>query len=360
MDDTPSGVVLTASGLERVKACPASAVLPAILRTADAAERGKTIHRYLEDVLRGHSEADALVHVREDLRDLCRALDYRRATGDLADGLRPEVAFRVNVISGVADDLGDGLERGYPTALMGDIFGTTDVYGRRAWDDMPVVIDWKTGFTAVTPCRDNPQMKFAVVAVALLTGATEIEARIAMIRPSGRVDVDTHIFTAWDVDDALDEMAGIYDRVLGAKELLRGHVLPVLYPDDYCTYCPAYPACPAQTALARAMLDDVAGFADKLAVLTPRQAGHAYVKLKSFKRLYDMVDKAIKTMAKASPLPIDAEHEVREITFPRRSFDQGRALELLHELGATEEQIATCEPKVIVSQVRECKARRSA
>ena len=348
---TEPGPYVTASALERLRECSGSIALPNVLTTSEAAERGTAVHRFAERMVLGVDRDEALTYVPEEWRDTCARMDVSTVVGDLTLSRTPEVSYGVNVMNSTAMSLGRNLARAYPAPTLGDVWGTTDVEGQRAWDQRWVIVDWKTG--DATPLRENLQLQFAARAVALIRGVPEVEARIGFVRHSGRIDVERHVFDAFELAAFDEELGDLYARALTAFRASSTAMakLPPLTPGAHCKYCPSLPACPAQVAIARAMLPDLEVISGQLATMTPEDCGAAYLKLRRMKALIEVVDKALKTMARAMPLPVDAESEVREISYGQRSFDRKGALHLLRELGATDEQLDEIEPVIMINRV---------
>jgi hypothetical protein len=264
-----------------------------------------------------------------------------------------EASYGWNVASNVATFLGSGLGRGYPAPQPGDIFGTTDVAGVRAWDGRGVIVDWKSGAGNVTHPRDNLQLKFAALAFSALHELSEVEVRLGLVRNSGDVDVERHVFRSFALDDIRDELAELYARAARlVEDGTRGDaLLPVLQPGAQCQYCPALPCCPAKVALARALLPELATVRDKLEGMTSEQRGQAFLKYREAKQLMELLHEAFNSLARAEPIPVDENREVRELVYLKRSFDRKAAEALLRDKGATDEELARLEPQVRTSRI---------
>ena len=340
---------ITASGLARVQACPASVALPVVLNTSEAAERGTAIHTFAERILSGWDRAVALAGVPEEWRETCAGFEPLAAVADLRRANRlVEASYCLNAIDNTATFLGSGLSRQYPAAALGDIHGTTDVEGINAWHGRPVIVDWKSGSQDVASPQDNLQLRFAARAVALLRGASEVEARVVAIRNSGRADIDAYVFSTFALDDIGDELEELYRRALAISESSdRGMaLLPVLRPGKHCRYCPALPACPAQVSLARALLPNLQATQATLGAMTPEERGAAFMKYREARALMEILHEAFNALARVEPIPVDDEKEVREITFLKRAFNRQAALAMLRDKGATEGEIASLDQQV--------------
>lgn len=345
--------MISASSLERVMACPSSAVLPSVHSTSEHAERGTAIHAFIQAVVSGTPKTDALRGVPEEWAHTCANLDFATLLGGLRE-VRAEVAYAVDFADLRARELGQDIGRSYERFGLGpsEIPGTLDVEGT---DGLPVVIDVKAGWEPVTTCCDNQQVGFAALARHLLTGAPEVKGRIAYVREDGRVENDPHTFTMFDFEDFM--LRG--RAVLASVERLKVEAAAYdVSEGPHCRYCPAVPYCPAHTRLARAMVDDLTAIDGQLAALTPEQAGIAWMKAKQIEKLLDRVVGGLRTYADREPLPLPNGKVLRPVKIMRRYIDGKRALTLLHEMGATQDEIESCNRQAETVQLRQTKGPR--
>lgn len=343
----------TASGIERVLHCPTSEALPATVGESDDAVRGHEIHAFLKRA-RVLPIDKALRLVPEEHRDVCSKIRLSDVYGGLRN-VRTEVAYALRVGHEEAHEIGVDIDRKYPQLPPEYVVGTNDFEGLR-FDDVEVAADIKAG-NDVTAAKDNPQVKFHARARQLVTGADRVEGRIVYVRPTGRVVTDWHVFTRLELDRYESELEEMQARVVAARALLASGVMPTVRSGDHCQYCPAVASCPAQAALARAMVTDIGDLAHLVMTLTPEQAGHAWAKLE---RVYDVakhVESGLRMMALRSPLPLGDGRELRPIHFPRRDFSKDKALTLLKRKGATVAEIESCFDVREEQQVRALKKR---
>jgi hypothetical protein len=328
----------TASALERVGECTASHVLPAAHTTSGYAKRGQVIASFVRRVLGGMPRAEAAALVADpDWRTTCTLLDFTKLVGDLSM-VRGEMAYALNVETDDVRELGTNLGRNYPPLEENEIGGTDDIEGMRI-DDVPVVIDVKTG-QPVTACCDNPQIKFFARVLQLRTGAQEVEGRIAYVSDDGHVEVDSHTFSAFDLDSFGDDLAEIVRRVASARTRhAAGEVLTVSS-GSHCRYCPAMAACPRYTALARTMVGDVEDMTARLGVMTPEQQGVAYEKAKEIEKFLGVVLDGLKELARQNPIPLRSGKFYKETKSHSTHLNTPLALAMLREYGVTDVQIA--------------------
>jgi hypothetical protein len=341
----------TASGIERVHECAASHVLPGIATSSSYAKRGTEIAAFIRRVLGGMSrEESAKLVTVEAWRATCVHLDFAKLVGDLSQ-VRGEMAYALDVETDAVRELGSNIGRGYPALSATEIGGTDDIEGMRI-DDVPVVIDVKTG-QPVTRCQDNPQIKFFARILQLRTGAAEVEGRIAYVREDGQIDRDCYTFSAFELDSFGDELAALVDKVSSARAHLANGGTLTVSSGDHCTYCPAMASCPRYTSLARTMVSDVEQISAQLEMMTPEQQGVAWEKARAIEKLLDVVVDGLKALAKQSPIPLANGKTVKPIDVARRSLVQESALSLLRTKGATAAEIDGCYASSTVVQVRE-------
>lgn len=348
---------ITASGLERVEACPASASLPAVFSTTDASERGTVIHRFLENILRGRHPKLCVAQTPARYREIVSRIDVARVRGQFDTEnatVDVEPAYSFNIFSGEVRHLGSGIGRAYPEPKSGDIFGTTDVAGVSWWDGVDVVVDWKAGFDEVPPPEENLQIGFAAFARATLRRKTEVEGRVGYVRPSGAIDYVPHVFNSFELHGIEDRLVSIYERAKAAQVSLANGEAPKLHVGPWCKYCPALTACPAQMDLVRAMGSTVNSIDRRIYALTPEEQGLAWVRVEAVLRTAQRIKDVLKDAAALQPIPVDNDREVREVTLQRKHFDREGALTMLRAKGATAEELASLEPTVPVKQVRVC------
>src|ERR1700722_8130619 len=98
----------TASALERVCQCPASAALPQVLSSDEDGVRGTQIHAYLRRRIQGWDIAHALELVPEPWRQTCNGIDVRRLISGWRE-VEAETAYALDVSNDTAVGLGSAL-----------------------------------------------------------------------------------------------------------------------------------------------------------------------------------------------------------------------------------------------------------
>lgn len=374
--------LITASALDRVLQCPASAALPTVSTTSKAAERGSVVHEYLCRVIDGSTAENALALVPDEHRARCSRIPLSRLLAKL-DHAKAEPAYALHAATGTASRLGYNIGRDYQVD-DGHIAGSTDVEaldGRADNYGRPVVIDWKTG-QDVTPARDNAQIKFAAACAMQMCDEYEVEGRIVYLFDDGGIRVDSAVFTAIELDAFIDEVHTAHVQALAARDLIAAGNVPNVKMGDHCRYCPAMASCPAHVGLARQLTVTVDDLKAKLATLSPQEAGDVYTRLKVIKRQVEVMDDGLKALARQSPIPLAQGKELRECSSERRKvdaealarlaaergaseedlasakvFDADRVAELARGLGATEDEINACSDVITVTSIRETKVK---
>lgn len=367
----------SASASDRTLACPSWLALPHVERHGDDAARGTQIHGYVRDVLEGTDPAKALEKVDAAHRPLCVLLDWSRLGSDLEAPLETEGAYAIDVRARTARYLGSNVGRAYEAAARAqgaplgpwEVPGSLDIAGRqRGRHERLVVLDLKSGFRDVTPSAENGQgLFFAAAKLLLEEDVEEVEFRIAHARTSGDVwDGDRAVFSRLDVDTYLDEYEEQLVQAEVARQLVAAGRTPDVAAGDHCRYCPAFDACPAQTALARRLLPELASLEGRVDAMTIAEVGAAFEIANT--RVKPLLEKVLKPLKERidrdglAPFP-DGKRCAKLSVYPEERFVQKNALALLEQLGATKEQLAGCYAshevrKVIVGNMPAPKAAR--
>lgn len=344
----------SASSMERAVACPASVALPATYVLNEHAARGTAIHRFIARVLRGMPIVESLAIVPREWRDTCKGIRIQKELDSISiRDIRVEEAYAVDAETGAVRPLGSGIERKY-VVQPGEIPGSLDIEGT-GFLGHPIIVDWKAGYQEVTEVASNLQLLFYAYCVARTRGADRVDVYIAHIRNSGFIRWSNHTFTTFDFDAFEELLQKTYRRAQRAIADVDAVRKLKVVRGDHCQFCPAMSACPAYTSLVRAMLSDIESMASKIEVMTPEEKGEAFDKLAAIKRLVKYTDEVLKDFARQHPYPLPDGRWVREVPHARSSFSEEKAVDLLRELGATEEQIQSCETTITVRPVRAVK-----
>ncbi len=238
--------MITASSIERVTRCPASAVLPQVQTTTEYAERGTAIHQFLADAKRlGRDEALEQVPAGE-WRDVCAAIDVER----LPCMMLAEASYWYDPATDTAGFLGAGLNRDYAKAPAGAICGTADAVGQD--DSTMLVADYKTGWGDVTAAAINPQLRFLALCVArAYPNIEDVIVEVIRIRPDGSTWSDRATLDALELDATAAEIRKLVKSVAEAAEVVHLGRTPNVNETSSCKYCPAAASCPARTSLIR-------------------------------------------------------------------------------------------------------------
>ena len=345
----------SASGNERLLACPSSLALPRVNRSSEYADRGHGIHGYIWAILSGTPQDVALAAVDQEHRETCRLIDWQKLCGDL-DGIECEAAYALDVRARTARLLGHNLGRNYPALGEWEIPGSLDLTGRRRSDGRRVVIDVKSGYQDVTPTEENGQARFFAAVFHLLDGEAEVDCRIAKLKPSGDVWNEPATFDAWAIDEHLDELETSVERSKEARRVYLAGGTPEFTEGAWCGYCPAADACPAKNRLARSMAGDLSAIEGKIGMMTPADAGRAYeIAHDRISPVLTRVLESLKERARREPLPLSGDMELREAPYEKEQPDFQGALALARELGASEAQIKACYRPTMIRPVRPCK-----
>lgn len=311
----------TASSLHIGMACPASHVLTWVHEPpAEDATEGTASHAYMADVAAVGREL-ALGRVTDpDEQSRLAAI----TTSVVPRGVEAEVALRYDERTDRGERVQLAGQRAYPG---GDWwYGTADVLGRKrraAW-----VRDYKTGHRR-TAAAESWQLRLLGLAAARALGLDYVDAGLLYLQTDGNWHEDVVEWGPFDLDDTRDALARLRGRLEAADKVVAGGGQPDLYPGEHCRYCKALRCCPAQVTLVRGAVETVDTLEAKLALLTPGEAGQAYLRVQQAEAVLSRVKESLKDMARQEPLPLPGGGVLREVVSHRRVFDAEIALDAL-------------------------------
>lgn len=226
----------SASGLERIFQCPASAVLPHSQDTSIAAKSGQDDHAALE-VACGHEPPE---FIRMPKGESVSSVELRVPRNSLS-----EQAYGYDVVADVVFGWGRlESERAYPETPYSVVTGTADVVGVDELDGKRVVriVDWKTGSSE--HLSDSMQLRTLAFMAARFHGAEIAQTRITYVRGGVVSHVPSRTWSAAELAATGVLLRKKYDEVnkLGWKkdEIGLGHVKR----GPGCHFCPSVVSCP--------------------------------------------------------------------------------------------------------------------
>ncbi len=295
-------IAASSSQLERLAACPASGALPQVRSVTPWSERGRVVHRYLEQVRTVGSEA-ALVEVPDEYRALCEAIDLEA----LPKGTwAAEVALAFNVETGEVRELGRGGER---EDLYADVDPLVEIPG--VLDGVGVsfdavfVPDWKTGWAPVAPPERNHQLRFNALLAARAFDRHQAVVELVRIREDGSVHRQRAELDAFELVLVRDEVRAIHATVQEARGRYLEEGEAALQPVEgpWCRYCPAFAHCAAKKSLLVEALqtdDDVVD--GHLASLTDEKVAAGWKMIRRARELLGRVEQTLREYAYARPV----------------------------------------------------------
>lgn len=259
----------TASKLELVERCPGSVRLPVIQETGAPAAHGTVVHGYLAGVATVGPDA-ALATVPDDYRAACEAIDLQALPRLDPEACAVEVAFGYDLDLDLGREVGRLLPRAEAYARLndGEQGGTADLVALTA--DAVIVLDYKTGRVQVTPPARNLQLGYLALAASRAYERDRAIVGLIHLREG-----EEPSFSRAELD-AL-ELEGVRDRLLAIRAAIQDPKAP-LHRGEWCRYCSAFDACPAQHELIQvaasaplAVLNEA-----EVAISSPDGRAHAY------------------------------------------------------------------------------------
>lgn len=277
-------MTFTASAVERVSACPASAILPQHRTTSAYADTGNE----------GHAALCAYAKARRVAADYEPPLEWQglcEAVGAIEGDLHAEVAMAINVATLEARVLGYDIGRNYNLREF-EIAGTADLVA--VTPTHVIVIDAKTGWGDVTRPARNGQLRTLGLMACRAFGRER--AHVAILHCH---EGDTDPRWQWaELDELdLDETAFQLERTFRAISLAASRAQAGRSPDvtegPWCRYCPAKTSCPAKIGLAIQVAEGRV-IDGSIVELTPERAGIAWRRARAMKQLIEQVEDAVK------------------------------------------------------------------
>jgi len=344
---------ISMSGLERAIECTASLVLQQSPTQGAWASYGHVVHAFLQRVPTMGREA-ALAAAPKEHQEALESIDVDAMQTLNADGFAYEVAIALDLDRMTARELGRGISRdeAYRLKRPGELVGTLDVLGTTS--DAVIVIDYKSGFRDLGPVRENWQLRGYALLAATLYGKRK--AVVGIIRPGalepyfdsaelGDIDLDV-------VEDALTELRTRYGHMASHSEPTR---LPTRQ-GRWCTFCPAFPFCPAKRALV------TMGFHAASPMIDEESAAMALSNLELLEEATRKVRAALEEYAVAHPVPLPNGWVYGVKVTARKSIDVPKARNILEaELGpevraaiVAEERLSQADLKrLVMKRVRD-------
>jgi RecB family exonuclease len=342
---------LSASGLHRALACPASAVLPHVRETSPAATRGTVIHRYLEAIARGAKPEQALEAVPSEHRTVCEAIDVGALPACDPETFRSEVALAFDTATGWARELGSGISRAYAGLDPTEIPGTADVLG--VGRESVYVADYKSGFRPVPPARDNLQLRFLALAACRAHDRPRAVVAIIRLREDGTAWYDQAELSVEDLADTEGQLRTLVAGIERVGEQVFAGETPAVTLGEHCSYCPAKTHCPAYTGLIRHLAQSPDEVLEEISSrLTPELASQAYARLKVAEEALELAKKALQSYARETPIPLGGDMVYGEVETTRSSIDAEVAAGVLKEAYGAKVADAAIEQSVSQASIK--------
>ncbi len=275
--------MITASKIGLAHACPGAFALPHLEEKHAGQDEGNERHEERETLINEGG-------IPEGLAD--RWPDYT---------WRAEVAFAIDVATGIGREIGSGLERNYQTLGPFEIAGTADTVGRGPCDEL-VIVDWKSFDPSVPRAAVNAQLHTLALAAGRAYGREDVE--VAIHHEVRALDVAS--LDAMDLEAFHVELRGILDQVTSARTRARAGEPLTFSPGSHCRYCPAFHACPVQRDLTTMVKTGVAEVRAEflMPLATDEGANEAYEFARRIRLLLKRLDSAIYARAAERPIPL--------------------------------------------------------
>ncbi len=353
------------SSLKRVRMCPVSVHLAQHQVMTDQSSRGSALHQFLAMVPEV-GRADALLMVPAEHRRACEVLDLSKLPACRPDAWEVEVTFAYDAEAGSVRRLGTKLTREQmrELALPGEVLGTLDVLGQT--EDAVVVLDYKSGWKDLGPVADNDQLRGYSLCAALYYGKAKAVQGIIRLKEDGDSYSDYAELGAADIANTMLLISNTVEAIDQARAQLDGGELRT-HQGDWCTYCPAFPTCPAKMALAAALTQRVeqkSRWELSLPPLTKETAPEVLEQVKLAQQVVDHVKAQLDIYALENPFELGGGWWYGTRPYPADHIDPARALPIIERLADAEtarasvKEVRMVQKGLLEEAIRGLKARK--
>lgn len=357
----PSG-----STAHRAIKCPASMALPTVEEDEeDEPEyriRGSAIHAFLQDVAETRAAGftldeaieSCLVRVDEKWRPYCSIIDVEATRTDLA----PEVALAWNWRTRTAREIGRGIDRAYhladPPLSDDEIPMTVDLLG--VAPGRVLVDDYKSGHSRYPRPGKFGQTLLGGLAAAVLFDADEAELWLTYLDDSGEAWRVHDVIDRWDLEAFAEVVArSMLAGEAAADEVKRG-IVPSTTIGTHCHYCPSRRVCPGQTALIRALPDEVTKI-EQLA-LGPENFASTYHAIEKWRKILGEIERQIFANAWRDPIDLGDGRVLGQVETEREYLDGPSAVALMERWYGKEAAVEIAKVTTSASAVKEALSKR--
>jgi len=315
--------MFTPSQVHRVSRCPVSETYPHIQRETEYSAAGTAAHKLYADVreLRAQARQAGKELPIEDARALALRhvedaeqyavlealpLDDPRLPSLDPSAYTAELAMAMDVRAVTARILGKGLtrEQARAAARPGEMVGITDlaaVAGKSG-----VVLDLKFGHGRVPRAAVNLQTDTYGLMLYLAQGLEDSHQGLVRVFGPDDVWADVVHRDSLELDDHLDRLRALV-RQVEELQVRAPEERPAPVEGPWCTYCPAFLACPAKRALLLALAQDpdaALAAPDQGEMPGPEQLGEGWRRLRRAKQALERVEAIYKELARVAPIPL--------------------------------------------------------
>jgi len=328
--------IVGGSTAKRVINCPGSVALVAKMPpkpSSEFADRGTLLHNVISEILDknlpGHTFIGTKYNDQVLTEDLyVEKIETALATLDEIDPKR-ELAYEVETRVGFGE-------------LLPGVFGSTDLVGRLG--DRAIVLDWKFGDGVVVDAEENPQLMFYAAACMrtpaaawAFEGAKEVE--LIIVQPPVTRRWVTTIERIKQFEQEL--VMAVHESQKPDAKLQHG---------DHCRWCAAKPICPRMTgAVDRALKTQL----DALDLPTLGKYLENAELLEGW--ISDLRALAYKMLESGKSVP---GYKLVNKRSTRQWVDESKALEQLHSMGLTRDELYKPEELVSPAQAEKVLKKR--
>ena len=303
--------MISASKVELAATCAASMVLPQTQEKHVGQDEGNARHDVLDISIKAGEVPDVL---------------EQRWPGYT---WRSEVAFAIDLATGIGRELGVRMHRDYGSLTSWEIPGTADLIGRGP-DGELAVVDRKSFDPNVSRAAVNGQLHTLALMACRTYDVSFCDVAIwHEVRP-----LDVSIVEPWDLQTYNDELLQLLKDTARARAEFRKTGMVAATPGQHCRWCAAFQNCVAQNALVTKVRTGVIGTRVEamLPLASNDEAVKAYDLLEGIKMISKRLSGVLAAYATEHPieLPDGRVYGPRPVSGPRQ-INGDRAYELIRE-----------------------------
>ena len=330
-------MIATFSSFGILSHCIGPAALPRCDRETEAAKKGSVKHDFLFRSLK-HGREKALAETpKKDLKTIGEIRTETLPDLDCGREIKGEIAFALDLKTGYARILGEGIDRDYPSEPY-VICGTADLVAPPTDSMACVVGDYKTRVT-MEAC-DSWQLRLIALACSSVFQADEYQCWL--------FDLSGGQHSQYTYDDVelgkhLRDARRIYEKALFARSI---RACEEYVKGDHCKYCPSFYWCPAKSG------DYLSTLPDDLSAASGDQIRESWYSIKLEEKRIAEAKKTIEELIRRRPVDVGDDKVLASVETTRRTMGEEAIALLRSDYPEVANDAIVAEEKVTMESLK--------